>query len=141
MTGAVRGVGGELGAALLAVAALPVLSVAAAADETYVRVGAGIGGAATLDLAWRYLAAGRVATGAGTGRVLLHDGSIHYRDGRPNEFPLGETRTAPRQPQPAAPAALRVLSRGSRSETAAASLAGIEWQVFQWLRSVRPRPT
>ncbi len=32
----------RLGAALLAVAALPVLSVAAAADETYVRVGAGI---------------------------------------------------------------------------------------------------
>ena len=52
-----------------------------------------IGGAATLDLAWRYLASGRVVTGAGTGRVLLHDGSIHYRDGQPNEFPLGETRT------------------------------------------------
>ena len=50
-----------------------------------------VGGAATLDLAWRYLASGRVATGAGTGRVLLHDGSVHYRDGRPNEFLLGET--------------------------------------------------
>ncbi len=52
-----------------------------------------VGGAATLDVAWRYLASGRVVTGAGTGRVLLHDGSIHYRDGRPNEFPLGETQT------------------------------------------------
>ena len=50
-----------------------------------------VGGAATLDIAWRYLASGRVATGAGTGRVLLHDGGVHYRDGRPNEFPLGET--------------------------------------------------
>ena len=50
-----------------------------------------LGGAATLDLAWRYLASGRIATGAGTGRVLHHDGSIHYRDGRPNEFRLGET--------------------------------------------------
>ena len=50
-----------------------------------------LGGAATLDLAWRYLASGRIATGAGTGRVLYHDGSIHYRDGRPNEFRVGET--------------------------------------------------
>ena len=51
------------------------------------------GGAATLDVAWRYLASGRVVTGEGTGRVLLHDGSIHYLDGRPNEFTLGETQT------------------------------------------------
>ena len=51
-----------------------------------------LGGAATLDLAWRYLASGRAATGEGTGRVLYHDGSPHYRDdGRPNEFQLGET--------------------------------------------------
>ena len=50
-----------------------------------------VGRAATLDLAWRYLASGRAATGAGTGRVLHHDGSIHYRNGRPNEFQLGET--------------------------------------------------
>ncbi|MCY4660195.1 MAG: hypothetical protein OXF93_10350 [Acidobacteria bacterium] len=50
-----------------------------------------LGGAATLDLAWRYLASGRAATGAGTGRVLYHDGSIHYRNGQPNEFRLGET--------------------------------------------------
>ena len=50
-----------------------------------------LGGGATLDFAWRYLASGRAATGAGTGRVLYHDGSIHYRDGRPNEFLLGET--------------------------------------------------
>ena len=52
-----------------------------------------VGGAATLDVAWRYLAAGRVVTGEGTGRVLLHDGSIHHLDGRPNEFTLGETQT------------------------------------------------
>ena len=50
-----------------------------------------LGGAATLDFAWRYLASGRAATGAGTGRVLYHDGSTHYRDGQPNEFRLGET--------------------------------------------------
>lgn len=50
-----------------------------------------LGGPATLDLAWRYLASGRAATGAGIGRVLYHDGSVHYRDGRPNEFRLGET--------------------------------------------------
>lgn len=57
-------------------------------------VGMPLGSKATLDLAWRYLSSGRVITGAGTGRVLYHDGSIHYRDGRPNEFPLGETRTS-----------------------------------------------
>ena len=56
-------------------------------------VGLPLGGDATLDVAWRYLAAGRVATGEGTGRVLYHDGSIHYRNGQPNEFHLGETRT------------------------------------------------
>ena len=53
-----------------------------------------LGGAATLDVAWRYLASGRVVTGAGTGRVLFHDGSIHYRNGQPNEFRLGETQTS-----------------------------------------------
>lgn len=56
-------------------------------------MGLPLGGGATLDVAWRYLAAGRVATGEGTGRVLYHDGSIHYRNGQPNEFQLGETRT------------------------------------------------
>ena len=56
-------------------------------------IGLPLGGAATLDVAWRYLAAGRVVTGAGTGRVLYHDGSIHYRNGQPNEFRLGETQT------------------------------------------------
>lgn len=50
-----------------------------------------LGGAATLDFAWRCLASGRAATGSGTGRVLYHDGSVHYRNGRPNEFRLGET--------------------------------------------------
>ena len=50
-------------------------------------------GGATLDLAWRYLASGHAVSGAGTGRVLFHDGSTHFRDGRPNEFPLGETGT------------------------------------------------
>ena len=53
-----------------------------------------LGGGATLDLAWRYLASGRAATGEGTGRVLYHDGSPHYRDGRPNEFRLGETHAS-----------------------------------------------
>ena len=57
-------------------------------------VGMPLGSRATLDLAWRYLSSGRVITGAGTGRVLYHDGSIHYRDGRPNEFLLAETRTS-----------------------------------------------
>ena len=56
-------------------------------------VGLPLGSAATLDLAWRYQASGRVVTGAGTGRVFLHDGSIHYRNGRPNAFPLDETWT------------------------------------------------
>ena len=56
-------------------------------------VGMPLGSAATLDLAWRYLESGRVATGAGTGRVLFHDGVIHYRNGQTNEFPPGETWT------------------------------------------------
>ena len=56
-------------------------------------IGLPLGGAATLDIAWRYLDSGRVVTGEGTGRVLYHDGSIHYRNGQPNEFHLGETRT------------------------------------------------
>ena len=51
-----------------------------------------LGGGLTLDVAWRYLASGTVTTGAGTGRVLFHDGRVHYRNGRPNEFELGETQ-------------------------------------------------
>ena len=45
-------------------------------------VGAGaaapLGGGLTLDVVWRYLASGTVTTGAGTGRVLFHDGRVHY---------------------------------------------------------------